>query len=144
MDEQRHARPRILVVDDRKENTVILQNFLAPKGYDVTAVFTGEEAMRLSKTTPAAALAKAAESEKCIQVVKNLEVVDPAVRTSVEALRELRGCVDGDQHGAGGSWAAGGGGGSHPGGDRPASTVCAILEQPCRGLAWAGEDRRSG
>lgn len=52
MDEMTKSRPYILVVDDMRENTLILQNFLAPKGYQVAAAFSGAEALELVEKNP--------------------------------------------------------------------------------------------
>lgn len=45
MNEPNKLRPRILVVDDLKENTIILRRFLEPKGYEVVPAYSGEEAL---------------------------------------------------------------------------------------------------
>ena len=43
---------RILVVDDLKENTDLLTNFLEPQGYEVIAALSGAEALRLVDQAP--------------------------------------------------------------------------------------------
>ncbi|MBI5092363.1 MAG: response regulator [Candidatus Hydrogenedentes bacterium] len=52
MDEVTKSRPHILVVDDLRENTAILQRFLGPKGYKVTTAFSGEEALEKVENDP--------------------------------------------------------------------------------------------
>lgn len=46
MYEQQNKPPRILVVDDLVENTLILEGFLEPKGFAVTVTHNGEAALR--------------------------------------------------------------------------------------------------
>jgi len=46
MTHESSARPRVLVVDDQPPNIRLLEAILAPRGYDVSAASSGEEALK--------------------------------------------------------------------------------------------------
>lgn len=52
MAESPSGRQTILVVDDLPENTILLRNFLVPKGFDVDAAQSGEEALQRVAEAP--------------------------------------------------------------------------------------------
>ncbi len=52
MSQIRSAKPQVLVVDDLVENTRLLENFLNPRGYDVMAVHSGQEALDVVAVNP--------------------------------------------------------------------------------------------